>query len=255
MQRKSVAIIQARMGSTRMPGKVMLPLGDCFGLENLVNRVDSASEVDKLVVATSRKRADDIIEWGGEQFGAEVFRGDENNVLDRIYRAAASVEASEIVRITADCPLLAPSAIDKVLTKFRNTDADYAANILDRTFPRGLDVEAFTMKSLKRVHDSATDPSHLEHVTLYYRENPEMFNMVNVTSEEVFEEEWLRNRIDLRLTLDEAADYRLLYEVFENLEYDLYPSFRDAVRYIDERGIGDLNAHINQKNVDDAAGS
>lgn len=255
VQYTTAGIIQARMSSTRLPGKVMLPLGDCFDLEHVIHRVKNATQIDEVVVATSMKQADDIIAWCTNRTDATVFRGDEANVLDRMYRAATAVDAAEIVRITADCPLVDPAVIDRVVTRRREVSADYSANILKRTFPRGLDVEAFSAESFDEVQAHATEPAHLEHVTQYYRDNPEVFDLVNVTSDEVFDEDWLRNRTDLRLTLDEADDYKLVYGLFENLEYELTPSFPEAVRYIDEQELSNVNASVVQKSTDDASGN
>ncbi|WP_267161069.1 glycosyltransferase family protein [Halovenus salina] len=235
------------MGSTRLPGKVLLPLGGRFELDHVVDRVQSATNIDTVVVATSTKQADDIIEWHAQQTGVEVFRGDEENVLDRMYRAAESVDADEVVRITADCPLLDPATVDEVIAQRRDTGVEYATNILERTFPRGLDVEVFTFESFNRVHEHAQDPAHLEHVTLYYRDNPDQFEFHSVTAEETFRKGSPQNRPNLRLTLDEAADYKLLRAVFDGLEYDRTPGFADAVDYIDEHGLADINTTVSQK--------
>ncbi len=241
------------MGSTRLPGKVMLPLGDHLDLEHVIHRVQRASEIDEVVVATTTKTADDIIEWCSENAGATVFRGDEQNVLDRMYRAAKTVEADEIVRITADCPLIDPTVIDAVVRRRRASNADYVSNILERTFPRGLDVEVFTAESFERVHSHASTSSQLEHVTLYYRDNSDEFEFANVTSAEVFDQEQLQNRTDLRLTLDEAQDYLLLREIFEQVDYENTPQLLDVIEYIDKHGLGEMNETVIQKSTHDAS--
>jgi spore coat polysaccharide biosynthesis protein SpsF len=235
------------MGSTRLPGKVMLEVGGQYVVKHVLERLNRTNKINNVVLATSKKRADDIIEWVGKQANVTVFRGDEKDVLDRMYRAAKTIEADDVVRITADCPLLAPRVVDAVVTKRREQDADYASNILDRTFPRGLDAEAFTFDSYSRVHEQATRPSHLEHVTPYYLENPDEFDLVNVTSDQVFRDEQLQDRTDLRLTLDELDDYRLLRTVFDGLEYPSTPPFPDVVRYIDEHGLSSINDSVDQK--------
>lgn len=254
MDRHTAGIIQARMGSTRLPGKVMLPLDDRFELEHVVERVTQATEIDTVVVATSAKTADDIIEWCATEAGVTIFRGDEQDVLDRLYRAAELVDADEIVRLTADCPLLDPAVVDETVASRRSSGADYAANILERTFPRGLDVEVFSRQSFERVHDRATSPDEREHVTLYYRDNPEEFSLANVSSSEVYEDRLLRNRTDLRLTLDEAADYRLLRTVFTGLDYEVTPSTKAAIAYIDDHGLNEINAEVSQKQPDESSG-
>jgi len=247
----TAAIIQARMGSSRLPGKVLLPLGERFVLEHIIRRVQRAEEIDTVVVATSTKTADDIIEWCGKQNNAVVFRGDEEHVLDRMHRAAVAVQANEVVRITGDCPLISPAVIDRVVTRRREAEADYASNILTRTFPRGLDVEAFSRESFDRVRAGADTAAEFEHVTLRYRNGQGGFDTLNISSEEVFDEYWLQDRTDLRLTLDELADYLLLRTVFENVEYNHSPSFSNVVRYIDEEALAEVNASVAQKKAHD----
>lgn len=249
----TVALIQARMGSTRLPGKVMLPLGDRFEMEHVINRVQQASEIDEVVVATSTKSADDIVEWCAERNGATVLRGDEQNVLDRMYRAAIATNAAEVVRITADCPLIHPRVMDEIVARRRLEGADYAANILERSFPRGLDVEAFSMESFEYVHGRASKPAQLEHVTKYYHDHPDEFELTNVTSEDVFEHPRLQGRTDLRLTLDVLADYLLLWKVFDELDYEDTPTFADVVNHIDKNGLDLINESVVQKGTPDTS--
>lgn len=251
---KTVAVIQARMSSARLPGKVMLPLAGQFEIEHIVQRVQRGSSVDDVIVATSTKAADDIIEWVGEQAGVTVFRGDELNVLDRVFQAAAAAGADEVVRITADCPLLDPGTLDEVVAQRRRSGADYAANVIKRSFPRGLDVEAFSFESFQRVQERASDRPYLEHVTLYYRDHPDEFELRNVASSDVFDDRQLQDRTDLRLTLDEVDDYKLLREVYEALTDDPTPSIGDVVRFIDEHDLSDVNAPVSQKDLHDPSG-
>ena len=176
-----------------------------------------------------------------------MFRGSESDVLGRIHDAASSVNADVIVRITGDCPLIDPVAIDTVVQEALNGDTQYAANIFERTFPRGLDVEAFTFESFERVHEEATEPHHREHVTPYYREDPDRFTTESVVSADVFDEPQFQNRDDLRLTLDEADDYKVLREVYENVPFDDVLPTREAIRYADENDLMSLNAAVKQK--------
>lgn len=251
---KTVAVIQARMGSTRLPGKVMLPLDGEPVLAHDVQRIETATRVDETVVATSERTADDIVARYAERAGATVFRGSESDVLGRMYGAASEAGADVVVRITADCPLVAPTVIDAVVDTLSTEGFDYASNTAERTFPRGLDVEAFGFDSFERVDAEATEPHHREHVTPYYREHPDVFETGNVTSEEVFEEARLVDRTDLRLTLDEADDYELLRAVYEGVPFDGVLPFGEAVGYVDEHGLGDTNATVEQKEVSDASG-
>lgn len=241
-----VAIIQARMGSTRLPGKTMLPLAGKHVLERDIDRVSRAVSPDETVVATSDSRADDIVERYAERSGATVYRGSESDVLTRMYEAAAETAADVVVRITGDCPLISPRCIDTVVRRLRETGADYAANTVEWTLPRGLDVEAFTFESFTTVKNSATADDEREHVTLYYRRNRDRFDVVNVRDREIFDDERLHGRADLRLTLDEADDYELLRQVYEGLEPDGHLLIEDAVTYIDDHDLSSLNRETQQ---------
>jgi spore coat polysaccharide biosynthesis protein SpsF len=158
-----------------------------------------------------------------------------------------------LVRVTADCPLISADIIDQVVQRLLETDADYSTNIIERTFPRGLDVEAFTFESFKRVHKESTAPRHREHVTPYYREQSEQFDFVSVTSDDVFDESWMQNRTDLRLTVDEADDYELLWEIYDRIEYDEILPVKKAVKLVDRENLHELNDNVRQKHLRDAS--
>src|SRR2546425_10357183 len=149
---KRVAIIQARMGSTRLPGKVLLDIGEQTMLARVVNRARRAKTVDTIVVATTTSERDDVIVEYARTLGVKTFRGDEDNVLSRYYLAARAYNASMVARITADCPLIDPEIIDKVVIAFLDAypKADFASNALARTYPRGLDVEVASFAALER---------------------------------------------------------------------------------------------------------
>lgn len=247
MSQQVVAIIQARMGSTRLPGKVMLPLAADHAIKHVIRRVKSANSVANTMVATSNQTADDILAKYGSRLGANVFRGSESDVLGRLYDAARVSDADVVVRITGDCPLIDPGTIDTVVREVTEGSAQYAANIFERTFPRGLDVEAFTFQSFERVHEEASKPHHREHVTPYYRERPDTFTIKSVTSEDAFNEPQFQNRSDLRLTLDEADDYELLRQIYDNVPFDDILPIQEAIRYVDQNCLIDLNANVEQK--------
>lgn len=248
---RTVAIIQARMGSTRLPGKVMLPLNGEHVLTHDIRRTKAAETVDDVVVATSTKTADDIIARYAKNAGAKVFRGSESNVLKRMYQASKRENAEIIVRITADCPLIAPDVIDEVVEQLIETDADYSANILERTFPRGLDAEAFTFKSFRRVYQEANDPVYREHVTPYYHERDDLFSSVSLTSEDMFDDPQMQNRTDIRITLDEADDYELLRQIYYGLECSEIIGVSDIVTYVDDNNLTTVNENVEQKSHSD----
>lgn len=237
------------MGSSRLPGKVMLPLDSTHVLEHDIRRVSAADSIDEVIVATSFGLQDDIVARYAKRAGATVYRGSEENVLDRMFQAATQSNANAVIRITGDCPLIAPEVIDEVVRRLDDEEVDYCSNILERTFPRGLDVEAFTYESFEHVHEKAAEPHHLEHVTPYYHEHDNLFSLSSITSKEVFDESWMQGRSDLRLTLDESDDYELLREVYENVSYNELLPIRNAVQYIDENKLAKLNENVEQKST------
>ncbi len=197
-----VAIIQARMGSTRLPGKVLCDICGESMLSRVVKRVRRASLVDRIVVATSVEVADDAIEAECHKLGVSFFRGNESDVLDRYYQAALSCSAGIIVRITADCPLIDPTIINKVVGAFLDSKVDYASNTLVRTYPRGLDTEVMTLEALRVAWCMATKSYHRSHVTPYIYENPALFKLLSVTGS--------ANYSCYRWTVDTPQDLQLV---------------------------------------------
>ncbi|MDD5137068.1 MAG: glycosyltransferase family protein [Candidatus Omnitrophica bacterium] len=206
---KIVAIIQARIGSTRLPGKVLLGLEGRTVLEHVVNRVGESALVDDVVVATTASKKDLKIAGLCAKKKILVFRGSEDDVLDRFYQAAKSYCADHVVRITADCPIIDHKVIDEVLRLHLRKKSDYTSNVLKETFPDGEDVEVFKFKTLKKAWEAARLPSEREHVTPYIRKNPKLFKLSNLAC-----------RTDLsgkRWTLDEKDDYLFMKKVFNAL--------------------------------------
>jgi len=229
------------MGSTRLPGKVMLSLNCTPIIQHVTRRVTSCELVDEVVVATTDKRRDDIVEEYARREGADVFRGDESDVLGRVFQAAKSHGADLVVRITADNPLTPPSAIDATIKKVQENGSDYVSNKFDRSFPAGFDTEVCTLESLETVEACAETQRDREHVTTYYRRSDE-FDTANITSAEVYSEPRLQERTDLRLTLDTPADFELFTQLYENVPYDGILDIGDAIRYVDEQDLATLNA-------------
>src|SRR5277367_2863697 len=145
-----VAIVQARMGSTRLPGKVLIDLGGETVLARVIARLRRAELVKEIVVATTDSAADDAIVGECRRLDVPTFRGSESDVLDRYYWAARGCPASVVVRITSDCPLIDPQLVDETIRVFQQQQADYASNTFSRTYPRGLDAEAFTTAALEQ---------------------------------------------------------------------------------------------------------
>jgi glutamate-1-semialdehyde aminotransferase/spore coat polysaccharide biosynthesis protein SpsF (cytidylyltransferase family) len=202
---KVLALIQARMGSTRLPGKVMKPILGRPMVELLLKRLSGAKLIDQIVLATSEQPENDALADHVRSIGFEVFRGSENDVLDRFYHAAQLYKGDAIIRITADCPLIDPGVVDEVIAAFTKSDVDYMCNILPPTYPDGLDTEIFTAASLERAFKEATRPLEREHVTPYIRESG-LFTTGNVANDVDHSKE--------RWTVDEPADFQVVEAVF-----------------------------------------
>ncbi|MEW6709534.1 MAG: glycosyltransferase family protein [Candidatus Riflebacteria bacterium] len=202
-------IIQARMGSTRLPGKVLLPLYGRPVLDWVVKRSESAYQVSRAVVATSELAEDDaIVEWCNDN-GVACVRGSSEDVLARFLRTVELFPCDNVVRITADCPLVDPGIIDSILALHLEAGADYSSNEVPPTFPVGFDTEVIKTDVLNKIGKLATLKSHREHVTLYVRENTTNFKIVNLDS-----------TIDgrkMRLTLDRPEDYQVLQDLMQHL--------------------------------------
>ena len=207
-----VAIIQARMGSTRLPGKVMEDLAGQPMLARVVDRTSRAKTLDGVVVATTRRPEDDVIVKMCLGRNYHFFRGSVEDVLDRYYRAASVAGANSVVRITSDCPLVEPDIIDRIVTEFlQYPGVDYASNILERTFPRGLDVEVFSFTALRRAWAEDKYPAWREHVTTYIQRRPGKFSVHNVASDTDYS--------SMRWTVDTGEDLefvRRIYDYFKN---------------------------------------
>lgn len=203
----TVAIIQARMGSARLPGKVMKPILGQSMLSLLVGRVGKTKQVDRIVVATSVSQKDDLIaDEVGKIPDLICFRGSEEDVLTRYYEAAVSSQADIILRVTADNPFFHAPTADKLIGLVQQ-EADYAANSLERTFPYGIDLEAFTFTALSKAYFGAKTPFQREHVTPYIRDNQDMFVIRGL--------QWKVDCSSLRLTVDTLDDYERAKAIFE----------------------------------------
>lgn len=239
------AFIQARMGSTRLPGKVLMEVEGRPLLDYLVERVAQAKEIAKIVILTTSKNSDDPIAHFCQEKKLPYFRGSEEDVLERYYQAAVLRKPEGIVRITADCPLIDPEVIDQVVQVFRKGSPpfDYVSNGLERTFPRGLDVEVFTYQALEKAYLEAKLPEEREHVTPYFYRHPELFHIGKVSLSP--------SQAQHRWTVDTPEDFDLIRLIIEHL----YPQncrfrLKDMLELISRHpDWSKLNAHIEQKNL------
>jgi spore coat polysaccharide biosynthesis protein SpsF len=239
------AIIQARMGSARLPGKVMFDLCGHSVLAHVVRRIQAAQGIGTVVVATTTLAADDAVAAEAERRGARVYRGSEHDVLSRYYEAGRREGADVVVRITADCPLIDPELVGSMVARFvslkERNRVDYLSNTLERSFPRGLDAEVFSMAALERAWREAASAAEREHVTPYLYRHPELFRLGNHVD--------AHDRSRLRLTLDTPEDWAVIHAVVEALGGgSRIVSAHEVVQFLESHPqIAALNAAVEQK--------
>jgi len=206
---KILAIIQARVGSTRLPGKVLIKVGEKPIIEHVYNRVSKASLIDEIFIATSINKENlPLVKYCSEN-NIRVFIGSENDVLDRFYQLAKLLNPNHIVRITADCPMIDHEVIDMVIKKHLDTKADYTSNALNQTYPDGLDVEIFKFEVLQKAWEEARLESEREHVTSFIYKNKSFFTIQSIDSR--------INYGNYRLTVDNPEDLKLFQTLYKNL--------------------------------------
>jgi spore coat polysaccharide biosynthesis protein SpsF len=244
---KILAIIQARMGSTRLPGKVMKLLCGQTVLGHVVSRVKECEILDGVIVATTTLQEDDVLEVEGRKFGAFTYRGSSDNVLSRYYHAACEYNADVVVRITSDCPLFDADLLTEMLTVFLKKNSpcrtvDYLSNTLDRTYPRGLDAEIFYMDVLKKAYHQATKDYEKEHVTPYIYQHSDEFVILQHKDNS-------NNFSDYRWTLDTVEDLKLIKLIYNSLwnvdnifkRDDIYNILNDNISWLE------INKNVVQK--------
>lgn len=215
---KTVIIVQARMASTRLPGKVLMQVLGKTLLEYQLERLSKVAKADMVSIATTTNQADEPIMELSSRMGVSAFRGSEDDVLARYHGAAAAAGAARIVRVTSDCPLIDPSIVDDVIGHLdSHPELDYASNVMERSFPRGLDCEAFTFEALDSAFKEANAASEREHVTPFIYGRPARFKLGGV-----------RHREDHSLhrwTVDTPEDFALIRMMLEAL-YPVNPGFK-----------------------------
>ena len=225
---RRVAIVQARMTSQRLPGKVLQVCGDRPLLDWQLLRLQRCTAIDDIWIATSDQVCDEPISQWAQRAGIPCYRGAADDVLARYVAAARTARADVVVRITADCPLIDPEVTDRVVMDLveHAHECDYASNVLERTFPRGLDVEAFFVDALERMNRLSQTLASREHVTLAARsERPELFLTRSVRDD--------ADNSDLRWTVDVPADLELIRALHSQLDFDSPAlGYRDLVRHV-----------------------
>jgi spore coat polysaccharide biosynthesis protein SpsF len=239
---KTVLIIQARMGSTRLPGKVLASIGGQSMLARTCRRAARATLIDEALVATSVHPQDDPIEEECRLLGLQCFRGSEEDVLDRYYSAAEARRADLVVRVTSDCPLIDPEVIDRVIGAAHRDLPDYTSNVLQRTYPRGLDTEVVPRESLQRAWREAAEPYQRVHVMPYFYQNPDRFRLRSVTGDADFSH--------YRWTVDSAEDLALARALYRRMDCDDAFSWRDVIGLLHrEPRLAEINGHVQQKQL------
>lgn len=243
---KRVAIVQARTGSTRLPGKILMDLEGQPVLARVLERIRAARLIDDVVVATTHQPQDDAVVALARKLDTRVFRGSEDDVLSRYVGAARVSGADLVVRITSDCPLVDPEVLDTVVAALQAGDSggavDYASNVIERTYPRGLDVEAFYLDVLERMDRLARSMPAREHVTYFLlNERPDLFRCRSVRDVE--------DNSTLRWTVDEMADLEAVRIIFRELRLAAQVrSYREIALWVTEHpAVAAMNMHVRQK--------
>jgi len=227
----TIAIIQARMGSTRLPGKVLREINGIPMLKHQIDRVEKSKYLDNIVVATSTLSKDDPIAEFCRKNNIRCFRGSEDDVLDRYYRCAKEYSADIIVRLTADCPLLDPALIDKTIVLLKESKADFAANTVppaSSKYPNGSDVEVFCMSALERAHRECVDPCDREHVTFYFWKYNNGFKIAQLQGQ--------KDLSRYRITVDYPEDFEVIEDIFKEIQRRrIFGNLEDVIEIIDAK--------------------
>ena len=244
---KVVCLVQARVGSTRLPGKILKEICGKTILHHEIDRLKKCKEIDEIVIATTDKEDDDKIVNEAKKLSVKYFRGSENDVLSRFYYAAKENNADIIVRVTSDCPCIDFEILDKMLIyfkdKYKEKQIDYLSNTINRTYPRGYDIEIFTFSALEKSYINAEKEYEREHVTPYIYDKTNNFLKLSFENTEDYSK--------YRVTLDTIEDFIVIKNIFENLYYkNPYFKLNDVVQYLNNNlHIVDINKHIEQKKL------
>lgn len=201
------AIIQARMGSSRLPGKILKEVNGKALLLHQIERLRQSTMINQLIVATTTESIDDEIVTLCETNGILFYRGSENDVLERYYKAWENFGGNTVVRLTSDCPLIDPKVVDETINYYKNNQFDYVSNTIERTFPRGLDTEVFSSNALKIIYEEASLARDREHVTAYMYTNPTKFKIGSYKGATDYSK--------YRWTVDTEEDFQLIKNIFE----------------------------------------
>jgi len=231
-----VAIIQARFGSTRFPGKILKKIVDRPMLELLLMRLSKSTEIDSIIVATSSEPQDDKVHDFVESLGYICTRGSTDDVLSRYFNTAKSIQADTVVRITGDCPIIDPSLVDNLIKNFHQSNVDYLSNVNPYSFPDGLDIEVMSFHAIKIAHNKAISQYDREHVTPYIQ-NSKAFKIKHISH--------VQDISDIRLSVDEPEDLSVISNIFEHFAPDIFFTWQQVIelKYTQPK-LFEANAHI-----------
>jgi len=237
---KIILVTQARTGSRRLPKKVLKKIQNKTLLEIHLNRLKKSKKIDMIVVATTNKAEDNEIEDISRKLGITVFKGSENNVLDRYYQALKNIEPDWVVRVTSDCPLIDGELIDEIIDITIEGDYDYGSNTLEETYPDGQDIEVMKFKTLEKAWIYASKKIEREHVTPYIKKNSDFYNLKMFKSISVI---CHNNFSKVRMTVDEINDFDAISILIDNLGYDC--NWQKYANFINSNS----NLFSNQNNI------
>ena len=239
-------ILEARMGSSRLPGKTLMDMCGEPLIKRVIDRIKCSKRINKIVLATTTNSKDDILVDYMNKIGIDVYRGSEENVLERVVFAAEEYSIENIIELHGDNPFLDPFIVDTAISQYELTKCDYISNTIEKTFPMGLRVQVFTTESLRYIYDTVNDVAVNEHVSLYYYENPDIYQIENLTAPQDI------NRPGIRLTVDTEEDFQFVSKIYSViLKNNLYPNFKttDVLDIIDQQKIPLINKNIESKPV------
>lgn len=208
---KICATIEARMTSSRLPGKVLMDFCGKADLQHIIERLKRSKHLDEVVVATTTNKEDEPIIKLCEEIGCKYYMGSEDDVLLRVLEAAKSVNAEYIVEITGDCPVIDWRHVDKIIEMFFSGEYDYVSNTIERSFPRGFDTQIFPVTVLEEVNKITQNPVDHEHVSIYIYTHPEKYRLLNWKADENV------NHPEFEITLDTKEDYEFIKQIYEKL--------------------------------------
>lgn len=249
MKKEIVAVVQARMGSTRFPGKSLAKVGNWSLIELVMKRINNSSSIDQVILATTMNPKDDVLEDHAKELGFTVSRGSEEDVLSRFYDAAKPLHPTAVVRITGDCPLISPSIIDKAVERFLEIKPDYLSLSIgeekELAYPRGFDLEIASFKALTDAVETAKDTHEREHVTPYLYTNKDRYTT------HYFYPEQNHSRPNYRLCVDTQEDFEVILKIYEEFkEKLLIIDIDEIIEFLDKHPeIVQINSSVKQKHL------